>query len=189
MLNILSASWSGISIANSSSIAMTTSTMSKLSKPKSSANFVVAVTFDGSTWSKFLTTDKIRSETSEGSKNAYWIQNNIINQQENPIQIKASKKRWWNCKLTGGAEKCLIAYTFGGTPRNALKAIVRELARTATREAAMQRDENMLLRVLLRRRKHGKRSKKGIRMRKMMELVSWYIQGLEKKKQSSLSTK
>eukprot|EP00640_Fibrocapsa_japonica_P006128 CAMPEP_0113936252 /NCGR_PEP_ID=MMETSP1339-20121228/3202_1 /TAXON_ID=94617 /ORGANISM="Fibrocapsa japonica" /LENGTH=118 /DNA_ID=CAMNT_0000938659 /DNA_START=323 /DNA_END=676 /DNA_ORIENTATION=- /assembly_acc=CAM_ASM_000762 len=60
---ILSASASGISMANSSSTAITTSTASRESKPKSSLKWAVGVTFVGSTFSKFLTTPIIRSVT------------------------------------------------------------------------------------------------------------------------------
>ena len=70
-LKILSASASGISIANSSSIAITTSTASNESRPRSSANLEEAVTLTGSTLSKFLTTVTMRSETSFGSTNVY----------------------------------------------------------------------------------------------------------------------
>merc|ERR1719464_2041722 len=63
---ILSASTSGISIANSSSIAITTSTASSESRPRSSENFEAAETFEGSTLSKFFTTEMIRDDTSFG---------------------------------------------------------------------------------------------------------------------------
>ena len=53
---MLSASVSGISMLNSSSIAITTSTASKLSSPRSVLNVAVGVTFLASTLSKFLTT-------------------------------------------------------------------------------------------------------------------------------------
>jgi len=74
ILKILSASASGISIANSSSMAITTSTESRESRPRSSANLEDGVTFEGSTLSKFLTTVRIRSVTSLGSmKVCVWI--------------------------------------------------------------------------------------------------------------------
>ena len=67
ILKILSASASGISIANSSSIAMTTSTESRESSPRSSLNLADGDTFAGSTLSKFLTTFTMRSVTSPAS--------------------------------------------------------------------------------------------------------------------------
>ena len=67
MLAILSASASGISMANSSSMAITTSTASNESRPKSSANLDEGVTLEGSTLSKFFTTVTMRSATSAGS--------------------------------------------------------------------------------------------------------------------------
>lgn len=65
---ILSASASGISIANSSSMAMTTSTASKESNPRSSVNLAPSVTLLASTLSKALITSVIRPVTSAGSK-------------------------------------------------------------------------------------------------------------------------
>jgi len=67
-LPILSASASGISIANSSSIAITTSTASRESRPRSSPNLDVGWTFAGSILSKFLITVMIRSCTSAGGR-------------------------------------------------------------------------------------------------------------------------
>jgi hypothetical protein len=52
--NILSASESGISIQNSSSIAMTISTASRESKSKSSLNLAVADTLEALTFKKIL---------------------------------------------------------------------------------------------------------------------------------------
>ncbi|KAJ0821153.1 hypothetical protein HanPSC8_Chr16g0716671 [Helianthus annuus] len=62
---ILSASLSGISNPNSSSRAITTSTVSKLSNPRSFWKWAV----DGSTFWKFLTQVTTRSVTSDLSRN------------------------------------------------------------------------------------------------------------------------
>lgn len=67
-LKILSASASGISIANSSSMAITTSTESKESRPRSSENLADGVTLVASTLSKFFTTVMIRSDASDASR-------------------------------------------------------------------------------------------------------------------------
>jgi hypothetical protein len=60
-------------MANSSSIAITISTASRESKPRSSLNLEVAVTLVGSTLSKFLTTVRIRSWTSAGGRKVDYI--------------------------------------------------------------------------------------------------------------------
>jgi hypothetical protein len=61
---ILSASWSLISMSNSSSKAMTSSTASRLSSPRSDENTEVAVTLLASTLSNFLITSSTRLSTS-----------------------------------------------------------------------------------------------------------------------------
>ena len=64
----MSASASGISTANSSSMAITTSTVSSESKPRSAPNDEEGPTFAGSTLLKFFTTATTRSVTSDLSR-------------------------------------------------------------------------------------------------------------------------
>ena len=52
-------------------MAMTTSTESKESRPRSSENLADGVTLVASTLSKFLTTVMIRSDTSDASRKVY----------------------------------------------------------------------------------------------------------------------
>ena len=70
ILRILSLSVSGISIANSSSIAITTSTVSRESSPRSAENCEAEVTFEASTLSKLDTTVITRLLTTPASRNA-----------------------------------------------------------------------------------------------------------------------
>ena len=58
----------GISTANSSSMAITTSTVSSESRPRSAPNDAFGPTFAGSTLLKFFTTDTTRSVTSDLSR-------------------------------------------------------------------------------------------------------------------------
>mmetsp|Transcript_33350 Transcript_33350/g.84249 ORF Transcript_33350/g.84249 Transcript_33350/m.84249 type:complete len:233 (-) Transcript_33350:19-717(-) len=67
---IFSASESGISTANSSSNAITTSTVSRESRPRSLVKDASGVTLAGSTFWKFLTTFMTRSSTSSLGRNA-----------------------------------------------------------------------------------------------------------------------